>query len=594
MSGRRIFRGGEFLIHDAEPADVFTPEDFSKEHRMVLKAAADFVKKELEGNAELIEEKIESNARNWLEIAGELGLNATDIPEAFGGEGMDKISACLVSEAMGAGYSFAVCHTCQTGIGSLPIFLFGTEAQKKKYLPKLATGEYVGAYCLTESGAGSDAMNAATTATLSADGSHYLLNGEKIFITNGAWADVLTVFAKVDGEHFTGFIVEKGFEGFSVGAEEKKLGIKGSSTVPVIMKDCKVPKENVLFEIGQGHKIAFNVLNIGRYKLGATAVGAAKAALARTVPYANERQQFGRKISSFGMIRKKFAQMAIDTYMAESVTYRLAAAIEDKMATLDPAQKSQGAEIARAIEEYSVECAIVKVFCSEALDHVVDDMVQIFGGNGYIAEYPAARAYRDSRINRIFEGTNEINRLVVAGNILKYAMKGRLPLMEAVAEAVGAAGVRAVGQDFSDGPLACQADALSRCKELFLLTVDTVAKKLLGTLSEDQEILELLADMIIQIYTMESGLLRAKKVLAQKGEEKAALHLAAIKVYMADAVPKTAGFAKEVFTFAEAGDELTALAARADRLAAAPMENTVALRRTIADKVIKARRYPYS
>jgi alkylation response protein AidB-like acyl-CoA dehydrogenase len=591
MSGRRIFRGGEFLIHQTDPADVFTPEDFSGEHKMVYQAAADFVKKELADNAELIEEKIESNARNWLRMAGELGLNATDIPEALGGEGMDKISACLVGEALGAGHSFAVCHTCQTGIGSLPIFLFGTDAQKEKYIPKLATGEFVGAYCLTESGAGSDAMNAATTAVLSADGSHYRLNGEKIFITNGAWADVLTVFAKVDGEHFTGFIVEKGFEGFSVGAEEKKLGIRGSSTVPVILKDCRVPVENVLYEIGQGHKIAFNVLNIGRYKLGATTTGGAKAAIARTVAYANERRQFGKKISAFGMIRKKLARMAVETYMSEAVTYRLAAAIDDKMTTLSPAQKSRGDEIARAIEAYSVECAIVKVFCSEVLDSVVDDMVQIFGGNGYIAEYPAERAYRDSRINRIFEGTNEINRLVVAGNILKYAMKGRLPLMAAVADALGAAGDAPAPA--GDGPLAGQEAALARCKTLFLLTVDTVAKKLLNTLSEDQEVIELLADMIIQIYAMESGLLRAKKYFDQKGEKKAALHLAAIKIYMADAVPKMAGLAQEIFAFAESGEPLESLAARAGELASVPLENTVALRRAIADKVVRAKRYPF-
>ncbi len=593
MKERKIMSGGEFLVSDIKQEDVFSPEEFTNEQKMVYKAAFDFVKKELAENAEEVEKKDETNVRNWFTTAGELGLNATDIPEEYGGEGMDKISACLVGEAMGGANSFAVSHSCQTGIGSLPIYLFGTEEQKQKYLPKLATGEMIGAYCLTESGAGSDAMNAATTAVLSEDGSHYLLNGEKIFITNGAWADVLTVFAKVDGEKFTGFIVEKGFEGYSIGAEEAKLGIKGSSTVPVILKDCKVPVENVLFTIGAGHKIAFNVLNIGRYKLGSNAMGGAKFTMATAVKYANERVQFGRKISSFGMIRNKLAQMAIKTYMTESIVYRLAAAIDDKMGTLDEAARKSGEEVAKAIEEYSVECAITKVFGSETLDYVVDELVQIYGGNGYIAEYPAERAYRDSRINRIFEGTNEINRLVITGNILKMAMKGKLPLLETVSAALEEISAYDSSAFKKDSPLAAQEQILKNSKNIFLLTVNTVTQKLLETLQEDQEVIELLAEMVIEIFVMESGLLRAQKYLGTKGEKKAELQVAAVKAYCADTILKMAGLSKNVLAFAESGEALEKLIADVDKLASAPMENTIAFKRAIAEKLIKSKKYPF-
>ncbi len=593
MSERKVFGGGDFLVGDIAKEDIFIPEDFNNEQKMVGKAALDFVNKELADHAEEIERKNESNVREWFAKAGELGLNASDIPEEYGGEGMDKISACLVSEAMGRAHSFAVSHSCQTGIGSLPIYLFGTEEQKKKFLPKLATGEYIGAYCLTEAGAGSDALNATATATLSEDGTHYLLNGEKIFITNGAWADIFTVFAKVDGEKFTGFILEKGFEGLSTGAEEDKLGIKGSSTVSVIMKDCKVPVENLLFTIGAGHKIAFNVLNIGRYKLGATALGAQKGAMGLAIKYANERVQFGKKINTFGMIRNKLAQMAIKTYMTESIVFRLAAAIDDKMNTLDDEARKNGEEIAKAIEEYSVECAIAKVFGSEVLDYCVDELVQIYGGNGYIAEYPAERAYRDSRINRIFEGTNEINRLVITGNILKTTMKGKLPLMEAVGR--GMKEIESINPaEFSiDSKLALQNQMLNNAKLLFLLTVNTVTQKLLETLKDDQEVIEQLAEIIIELFAMESGLLRASKVLESKGEKKAELHLTAVKAYFAETLPKLAVLAKNVLAFAETGDPLKKLMSEVEKLSNVPQENVIGLKRQIADRVIKSRKYPF-
>ncbi|MCG8337168.1 MAG: acyl-CoA dehydrogenase family protein, partial [Proteobacteria bacterium] len=449
------------------------------------------------------------------------------------------------------------------------------------------------AYCLTESGAGSDALNAAATATLSEDGSHYILNGEKIFITNGAWADVFTVFAKVDGEKFTGFILEKGFEGLSTGAEEDKLGIKGSSTVSVIMKDCKVPVENVLFTIGAGHKIAFNVLNIGRYKLGATALGAQKGAMGIAIKYANERVQFGKKINTFGMIRNKLAQMAIKTYMTESIVFRLAAAIDDKMNTLDDNARKNGEEIAKAIEEYSVECAIAKVFGSEVLDYCVDELVQIYGGNGYIAEYPAERAYRDSRINRIFEGTNEINRLVITGNILKSTMKGKLPLMEAVGKGLEEIGSINPAELNADTGLGLQNQMLRNAKLLFLLTVNTVTQNLLETLQEDQEVIEQLAEIVIELFAMESGLLRALKVLETKGEKKAELHITAVKAYFAETLPKLATLAKNILAFAETGDSLGKLMSDVDKLANAPRENVIGLKRQVAERVIKGRKYPF-
>ncbi|MFZ5573130.1 MAG: acyl-CoA dehydrogenase family protein [Thermodesulfobacteriota bacterium] len=592
MEKRKLYKGGAFLFTPIPAGDVFTPEEFTKEQKMVFKAAQDFVKNELAGNAELIEEKQEPQVRKWFRMIGELGLNAIDVPETYGGEGMDKISACLVTEAMGAGHSFSVAHTCQTGIGSLPILLFGTHEQKQKYIPRLASGEIIGAYCLTESGAGSDALNAQTTARLSEDGRHYLLNGEKIFITNGAWADVLTVFAKVDGDKFTGFIVERGFPGFSTGAEEKKLGIKGSSTVSVILKDCRVPVENVLFEVGQGHKIAFNVLNIGRYKLGPATVGAMKASLAQAAKYATEREQFGKKIAEFGLIRDKLAQMAVGIYIAETASYRLAAAIQDQLDTLHSQQEISGADISRAIEEYSMECALVKIAGSEWLDYVVDEYVQIYGGNGYIAEYPAERAYRDSRINRIFEGTNEINRIVAAGTLLKRALAGRIDLMGAI-KALPAVdpGAQTAPLD-AEKPLARQQQLLTACKQLFLRTVEAAAAKLMANMDGEQEILGLLAEMMLQVYLMEGGLLRAVKTAGSTGGQKAEFHVAAARVYLARTLPEMLSRARQIVSYVGDGAVRADLHKQIQWLSAFPQEDIITLKRQIADRVVKSKKYP--
>ncbi|MFC1488564.1 acyl-CoA dehydrogenase family protein [Thermodesulfobacteriota bacterium] len=594
MTERTIFSGGEFLITDVKPEDVFIPEDLTKEHKMIYSAAKDFVKKEIMPIVEQIEEKDEKLSRSLLMMAGELGLNGTDIPEEYDGEGMDKISTCLVTEALGASSSFATTHSAHTGIGTLPIVYFGTEEQKKKYLPKLASGEWMAAYCLTESSAGSDALNAQTTAVLSEDGKYYLLNGEKIFITNGAWADLFIVYAKVDGEKFTGFIVERGFPGVSHGAEEIKLGIRGSSTTSVIFKDCRVPVENVLFEIGKGHKIAFNTLNIGRYKLGVSVTGGSKIVLAEAVKYANSRVQFGQKISSFGMIKNKLADMAIRTFMIESIVYRLAAMIDDKLGALDPEARKLGTENAKAMEEYAVECSIAKIFGSEVLDFCVDELVQIHGGYGYVAEYPAERIYRDARINRIFEGTNEINRLLIPGTIVKRAMGGRLGLIDAiqaVEEEVQDDSPTLIMPDIS--ALAAQEQMIKMSKKILLMTAGIAVNKLLATLEQEQEVLAMLADMIIEIYAMESGLVRARKLMNKKGEKKAEYHVAAVKVYVNDTIPKIIHWARQVLAFVETGDALSARISAVERLAAYQPVDTVTLRRLIAEKIIKVQKYPF-
>ncbi|MBW1730724.1 MAG: acyl-CoA dehydrogenase family protein [Deltaproteobacteria bacterium] len=594
MAERKIFAGGEFLITDVAPADIFTPEDFSDEHRMIYQTAKDFVEKEIMPNIEKLEEKDHDLVLSLLAKAGELGLLGTDVPEEYGGLGLDKVSTTVVGEAMGVAGSFTVVYGAHTGIGTLPIVFFGSEDQKKKYLPKLASGEWCAAYCLTEPGAGTDALNAKTKAVLSEDGKYYILNGEKMFITNAGWASVFTLYAKVDGEHFTGFIVEKDFPGVSTGAEIDKMGVHGSSTRPLVLEDAKVPVENLMFEIGKGHKIAFNILNIGRWKLGAMTTGGCKGCLTEAVKYANGRIQFKVPISSFGMIKTKLANMAIRTYMSESMMYRLAGMFDDKLGTLDEDAKKSGAENAKAIEEYAPECSITKVYGSECLDYCVDEYVQVLGGYGYCSEYPAERYYRDSRINRIWEGTNEINRMLVPGTLMRRALQGRLNLLQA-AQAIPQElmSYSPLAVQLPDTPLALQEHMVKMSKKIALMVAGLAAQKFGADLVKEQEVLAKIADMVIEIFAMESGLLRTKKIIGAKGEEKAKYQIAAVETYVDEQIPRIESWAKQALAYIEQGDTLRAQLAGVKKLARYQPIDTISRRRAIADRIIELESYPF-
>jgi len=594
MAEKKVFVGGDFLITDATPEEVFTPEDFTEEHRMIMDMAKDFVVKEIHPNIDQLEEKDEALTLSLLAKAGELGLLGTDIPEEYGGMGLDKVSTTIVTEALGVAGSFAVVYGADTGIGTLPIVYFGNEEQKAKYLPKLASGEWCGAYCLTEPGAGSDALNAKTKAVLSEDGKHYLINGEKMFITNAGWASSFIVYAKVNGEDFTGFIVEKDFKGVSTGKEEQKMGAHGSSTRPVIFEDAEVPVENVLFEIGKGHKIAFNILNIGRWKLGAATVGGCKGCVGEAVKYANGRIQFKVPISSFGLIKTKLADMAVKGYMSESVMYRLAGMFDNKLGTLDAEAKKSGEENAKAIEEYAAECSIAKVYGSETLDFCVDEYVQILGGYGFCSEYPAERYYRDSRINRIWEGTNEINRMLIPGTLMQRAMKGKLNLLQAAQAIPGELmSYSPLSVQLPDTPLALQEHMIKMMKKLALMIAGGAAMKFQQKLAKEQEVLGKLADIIIEIFAMESGLLRTLKIIDKAGEEKAKYHIDAVKVYVDDTIPKIESWAKQIIAYVEEGDMLRTQLAGVKKLARYQPIDAVSLKREIADRIIDLEAYPF-
>ena len=582
------------MITDVAPEEVFTPEDFTDEHKMILETAKDFVEKEIDPNVDKLEEKDHELVLSLLGKAGELGLLGTDVPEDCGGLGLDKVSTTIVAEAMGTAAAFGTVYGAHTGIGTLPIVYFGNEEQKQKYLPKLASGEWCGAYCLTESGAGTDALNAKTKAVLSEDGKYYILNGEKMFITNAGWASSFIVYAKVDGEQFTGFIVEKDFPGVSTGKEEEKMGMHGSSTRPVILEDAQVPVENVLFEIGQGHKIAFNSLNIGRWKLGASAVGGCKGCVREAVKYANGRIQFKVPISSFGMIKTKLANMAIRTYMSDSMMYRLAGMFDDKLVTLDAEAKKKGEENAKVIEEYAPECSITKVYGSEVLDYCVDEYVQILGGYGFCSEYPAERYYRDSRINRIWEGTNEINRMLIPGTMMRRALGGRLNLLPAAQAIAGELMTYSpLSVQLSDTPLALQEHMVKMTKKIGLMVAGVGAQKFGQNLAKEQEVLAILADIIIEIFAMESGLLRTIKIIDKEGEEKAEYQIAAVKSYVDDIIPQIETWAKQVIAYVEEGDMLRTQLAGIKKLARYQPIDGVSLKRAIADRIIDLEAYPF-
>ncbi|MEW5725347.1 MAG: acyl-CoA dehydrogenase family protein [Thermodesulfobacteriota bacterium] len=594
MSDNGHIKGGGFLIEKIAPDQVTTPEDMSEEHRMILQTTWDFVEKEIFPHKEKMEKKDKAFITNLLKMAGELGLNSTDIPEAYGGLGLDKVATAVVCEPIGASGSFATTHGAHTGIGTLPIVFFGTEEQKRKYLPGLATGETIGAYALTEPSAGSDAMGGCKTkAVLSEDGRHYILNGQKIFITNAAWAHTIVTYAKVDGENFTSFIVERGFPGVSVGPEEPKLGIRGSSTCSVIFEDARVPVENVLHEIGKGHQVAFNILNVGRYKLAAATVGGCKATLKMAVAYAKVREQFGQPICQFGAIKEKLANMAILTYLNESMVHRTAGLFEGILSTIPEDDPQYGHKTAQAIHEYAIECSIDKVFGSEAVAYCVDECLQIHGGYGFIEEYDAERAYRDARIIRIYEGTNEINRLIVLGELMGRAMKNRLPLLDAAMKLLEEIMDTSPAKvELSDEPLAYQEHVIEQAKKAALMVASAAANKYGLELTKEQEVVTRISDMVIQVFALETGLLRAKKVIQEKGEEAARYHVDLVKAGVEDALPRIEAWAKAALAHVEPGEGLAGQLAALRKFTRYEPIDAITLKRTIADRVIQLGGYP--
>jgi len=581
--------GGSFLIEDRTPDEVFTPEDFTEQHLLIAQTAEEFALKEIVPNAEKMEHKDFSVSRELVRKAGELGLSGVDVPEQYGGMQLDKVTSAIVADRIAKYAGFSTTWGAHACIGTLPIVYFGTEEQKKKYLPGLANGTTVGAYALSESSSGSDALNCRTRAALSGDGKHYLLNGEKMWITNAGFADLFIVFAKVDGEKFTAFIVERNFPGFAVGAEEHKMGIRGSSTCPLILNDCKVPVENVLGEIGKGHHIAFNVLNVGRFKLGAGAIGAARNSLESAIAYAKQRKAFGKVIADFGLVREKLANMAAGVFVGEAMAYRTVGMIDVATEQLGDAH-SDMAQARKIFDEYAVECSILKVWGSEFIDYVVDETVQIYGGYGFVEEYPAERAYRDSRINRIFEGTNEINRLVITGFLLKRAMSGQLPLMGAIKQLMDEV-LSGTRDDGVEGLLVEERKLVAAAKKIGLFAAGIATQKYMQAIQDQQEIMGAIANMTIETYAMESAVLRAQKLATRKGEAGAANAIAMTRVYMAGALDRIESAARMVVAASSEGDMLRSQMAILRRLCKYEPFNTVALRQTIAQRVIEAGKY---
>ncbi|MCL4401940.1 MAG: acyl-CoA dehydrogenase family protein, partial [Acidobacteria bacterium] len=559
--------------------------------RRIGKTAVEFITNEVLPVADKIEAKDFAVMRGLLRKAGELGLMGVDIPEAYGGLEMDKVTSALIAESISKLASFSVAFTAHVGIGTLPIVWYGTEAQKQKYLPKLATGEWIAAYALSESSSGSDALNCRTRAVLSEDGRHWVLNGEKMWITNSGFADLFTVFAKVDGEKFTAFLIERNTPGLTIGAEEHKLGIRGSSTCALILADCKVPAENLLGEVGKGHHIAFNILNIGRFKLGAACVGGARNGLQDAVQYAKERKAFGKSICEFGLIQEKLAECATGIYAGESLAYRTIGMIDQALADVDHSADGASREIQKRIEEYAVECSILKVWGSEMLDMVVDHVVQIYAGYGYVEEYPAERAYRDSRINRIFEGTNEINRLIITGWLMKRAMSGQLPLLGAIKQLMNEVLSGPGTSEEREGPLAAERKMLASAKKLSLFAAGAASQKYMQNLVDEQEVVGALADCIMEVYAMESCILRAEKLIANKGEAAAAQAIAMTRYYGAKAIEIIEASARKVIAAVAEGDMLRTQMAILRRLGKYEPANTVALGRRIAQHVVAAGRY---
>jgi alkylation response protein AidB-like acyl-CoA dehydrogenase len=580
-------KGGGFLIEDLAPEEIFTAEEINEEQRMFARTAEEFLRKEVLPREDEIHAKNYATHRELMTKAGELGLLSIDIPEKYGGLGLSKVSSAVVGEQFALQSSFAGTQSSHVNIGTLPIVFFGTEEQKQKYLPHLATGEMIGAYALTEPHSGSDALAAKTKAVLSDDGRHYILNGQKMWITNGGFADLFTVFAKVDGEKFTAFLVERG-PGLVSGHEEKKLGIDGSSTTALMLEDCRVPVENVLGEIGRGHKIAFNVLNIGRLKLGARSVGAMKLALGQSVQYAKERHQFGQPIANFGLIKHKIAEMMIRAYVGESILYRTLGMIDS---ALDRVDKDDPRQVLQVLEQYAIECSIIKVWESEALAHVVDEEVQVFGGYGYSKDYPAERNYRDARIARIYEGTNEINRIVIASQLLRRAHTGELRLLDAADQIFheDLPSSDTLKLNLTNALFADELRLMAATKGMTLAAIGSISRAYAERAREEQELLGLVAEMVMDVYAMESALLRTQKIMAARGREASATQTDITRVFAREAASRVEKAARAVAM--ELADGEAALESLIDEMSHRSPVKMIAARRRIADAAIEAGRY---
>ncbi len=592
MAKEKLFKGGEFLITDALPEEVFTPEDYSKDQRLVAQSAEEFAIKELLARSEQLREVNYELLKQLLLKAGELGFLGADMPEVFGGSELDKVSSMLIAEKLCFGVSgFMAAYGVQTGIGSLPIVLFGSPEQKKKYLPRIASAQIVAAYALTEPGHGSDALGAEARALLSGDGQHYILNGTKQFITNAGFADLFITSAQIDETKFTSFIVERKWDGVSVDEEEKKMGMHGSSTRAVIFQNVKVPVENVLGEVGKGHIVALNTLNVGRFKIAPMVVGSAKSIFAEAVKYSKGRVQFGKPICEFGLIKQKIADMLIKIYVVESMAYRTAFLLDMALEGIDPTKADAGAKTGEAIRKYALECSINKVFGTEMLDFVVDECVQIFGGYGYIQDYPAEGAYRDSRINRIWEGTNEINRMLIVDTLMRAAMKGELPLLQVIQQATQDLLTFRPEMTEPEGTLEKEKKLVSMAKKIALLAAGAAVQKYMEKLGNQQEIIAMISDIIIEIFAMESALLRTLKKVQKEGEEKSEIQIAVTRIYINDAFAKAEWLAKQIFASLAEGEELRTQLMALKRLSRNTPINTVVLRRQIADSVIPLARY---
>jgi butyryl-CoA dehydrogenase len=587
-------RGGSFLIETRTPEEVFTPEDLTSEQRQIAATAAQFAREEVESAADAIEAKEPGVMRGLLAKAAGLGFTSVEIPEEYGGMGLDKISSTVVTDHIAILASFSTAFGSQTGIGALPLVWYGTQEQKQKYLPKLASGEWMAAYALSEASSGSDAMNLRTKATLSEDGSHYILNGEKMWITNAGFADLFTVFAKIDGARFSAFLVERTFPGLKVGAEEHKLGIRGSSTCPLVLDNCQVPAANLLGEAGKGHYIAFNVLNVGRFKLGVACIGGSRHGLAHMIKYAKERKAFGKSIAEFGLIQRKIATAGARLYAAESMAYRTVGMIDAALSRLAPEQAHEPREIQKRIEEYAVECSILKVYGSEMISYLADEWVAVMGGYGYVEEYPAERFYRDARINRIFEGTNEINRLIITGWLLKRAQSGELPLLKAIRSLMDEVMQPPTLNGSGDAAelLGREAEMLAVARKIGLFAAGVASQRFLTALQEQQEIMADLADTISQVYALDSALVRARK-LAAAGKPSSEVAAAMVGLLADETITLAEQAARRVLAACADGDELRTQLAILRRLARFTPADTVALTRAVANKCIEVEKYPF-